>query len=242
MTVWSPKMDHGYAQVWSSDDMGRDSRALDWLPVDIGRNGKTQLVQIWSKDNKLRMTMWVPQANGSYSSKFLDFNTMDMGQRSDVWLTMGGRLQPQILRMWNNEGKLAMRVWEANTAGSFAQAWSSNDMGGYLHVMLTNDKIDQYRWLPLFDQQGNPIPSGSMLQTFDVNGDGLTDLVQIVDGVVHVYIRKGLKRDLLTTITDRGHRYQLRMLHSLMAACTALLGGLALTTPRSHPIQVVHTS
>ena len=204
MTVWSPKMDHGYAQVWSSDDMGRDSRALDWLPVDIGRNGKTQLVQIWSKDNKLRMTMWVPQANGSYSSKFLDFNTMDMGQRSDVWLTMGGRLQPQILRMWNNEGKLAMRVWEANTAGSFAQAWSSNDMGGYLHVMLTNDKIDQYRWLPLFDQQGNPIPSGSMLQTFDVNGDGLTDLVQIVDGVVHVYIRKGLKRDLLTTITDRG--------------------------------------
>ena len=42
------------------------------------------------------------------------------------------------------------------------------------------------------------------LQAFDANGDGLADLIQTVNGVVHVYIRQGIKPDLLVRIQDRG--------------------------------------
>lgn len=50
----------------------------------------------------------------------------------------------------------------------------------------------------------SPIPNGQSLEALDVNGDGLMDLIQIVNGDIHIYVRQGLKRDLLNGINDRG--------------------------------------
>jgi hypothetical protein len=56
----------------------------------------------------------------------------------------------------------------------------------------------------------SPIPPGQFLQAFDANGDGLMDLIQVVNGDIHVYLRQGLKRDLLTGINDRGAQISVR--------------------------------
>ncbi|WP_187345105.1 RHS repeat-associated core domain-containing protein [Cystobacter ferrugineus] len=55
-----------------------------------------------------------------------------------------------------------------------------------------------------------PIPLGDegnyygqkLSKLLDANGDGQTDLVQVVNGEVHLYLRRGIKPDLLTHITD----------------------------------------
>lgn len=79
---------------------------------------------------------------------------------------------------------------------------------GELVVMLTNNEPGEpYRWLKLHIQKNRDdgfINSGSNLQTFDVNGDGRMDLVQIVGGRIRGYIRNGDQPDLLTGISDRG--------------------------------------
>ena len=205
MIVWGPNADGSYSQMWSSDDMGQGSGAIAWLPVRMKSDHKTQIAQLWNHSGKLGMIVWGPNADGSYSQMW---SSDDMGQgfAAVKWLTAD--LQPgsetRILQMWGNTQKLGMNVWVPHSNGSYAQAWGSSDMAGYLYVMLTHDSADQFRSLPLVDQHGYPIPSGSKLQAFDVNGDGLMDLVQIVDGVVHVYIRKGSKRNLLAGILDRG--------------------------------------
>ena len=88
--------------------------------------------------------------------------------------------------------------------------------GSTLHALLTygNGSDGSLSALPLLsavpllarssDQTVNPIPAGSNLEAFDVNGDGLIDLVQTVNGSIHVYIRQGPRPDLMSTIADRG--------------------------------------
>jgi RHS repeat-associated protein len=62
----------------------------------------------------------------------------------------------------------------------------------------------------LVDQNLNPIPTGTGLQAFDANGDGLADFIQVVNGTIHVYVRRGGKRDLLTSANDRGAQILVR--------------------------------
>ena len=81
-----------------------------------------------------------------------------------------------------------------------------------LYALLSHDQqlSDQNQYpisfsmVLLQDQNQNCIPYGKELHAFDANGDGLMDLVQIVNGTIHVYIRQGSKPDLLTEILDRG--------------------------------------
>ncbi|WP_301340977.1 RHS repeat-associated core domain-containing protein [Corallococcus carmarthensis] len=49
-------------------------------------------------------------------------------------------------------------------------------------------------------QQGNA--GANLSQTLDANGDGLADLVQVVNGTLHVYLRKSPPAGLLTAIVD----------------------------------------
>src|SRR5438874_948819 len=156
--------------------MGQGSGAVQWLPVRMQRDRKTQIAQLWNNQGRLAMIIWQPNPDGSYSGIW---GSNDMGQGSGAvqWLTAGvhPNSQTRILQMWNNQQKLAMIVWAPQFDGSYYQAWGSNDMAGYLYVMLTQDSTDQYRSLPLVDVHGYPMRSGANLQAFDVNGDGLMD-------------------------------------------------------------------
>jgi hypothetical protein len=58
----------------------------------------------------------------------------------------------------------------------------------------------------LLRQRGGPLDVGygqRMTQLLDANGDGLTDIVQVVDGRLHLYLRKGKKPDVILHIRTR---------------------------------------
>jgi RHS repeat-associated protein len=79
-----------------------------------------------------------------------------------------------------------------------------------LHALLSNRGAshDDYslELVDLTDQNLKIISKGTGLVTLDANGDGQMDLAQIVGGTIHVYIRQGMKADLLSGIVDRGAR------------------------------------
>jgi RHS repeat-associated protein len=90
---------------------------------------------------------------------------------------------------------------------------------GFLHASLTGQYNPDQPWLgfgdvQVMDQNQKPIPAPvcknapcrctPCMWAFDVNGDGLTDLITVLDGTIHVYVRQGQKRDLLVNILDRG--------------------------------------
>lgn len=105
----------------------------------------------------------------------------------------------------NGVGRIdSVAVLDYDGNGTQDMVFSGETFAAYLSVMRTSERGGAYLFVPLKNQHGKFIRAGSNLQTFDVNGDGLMDLVQIVDGVIHVYIRQGMRRDLLQTISDRG--------------------------------------
>jgi RHS repeat-associated protein len=79
--------------------------------------------------------------------------------------------------------------------------------GSFLYALVTQDLTHDYKTIPILDQNGQRIKGGSSLQALDVNGDGLPDLVQVLNGTIHVYLRRGTKPDLITQITDRGAQF-----------------------------------
>jgi RHS repeat-associated protein len=273
MNIWVPNANYSYSLAWTSGDMGQGSGADAWVPIDMFGDGKTEIAQFWHKGNKLSIIVWGPNSNNSYTqigggdtnqdlarystylpvhmpgrknaitqlwdnnnelainvwvpdankSFSLGWQSNDMGQGSGALAWVAADLvrgnQTRIVQFWNsnpatNVHKLGMIVWVPHFDGSYSQAWGSSDMGSYLYALLTEDN-GRYKSVPLLDQTGNPIRSGSNLpvwplgsgsnlQVFDVNGDSLMDLVQILDGDIHVYLRNGIKRDLLTEVIDRG--------------------------------------
>ncbi|HYK36953.1 RHS repeat-associated core domain-containing protein [Alloacidobacterium sp.] len=207
--VWRPNSNNTYSRIGGGDTNQDFVPTMRWLPVHMpGR--KNAITQVWDNQNQnqLGMNVWVPDANNSFS---IGWQSINMGQGSGgEWVTadlIRGN-QTRIVQLWNsnpalNVHKLGMIVWVPHFDDSYSQAWGSSDMGSYLYALLTGDN-GHYQSTPLLDQMGNPIRSGSNLRVFDANGDGLMDLVQILDGDIHVYVRDGIKRDLLTEVVDRG--------------------------------------
>ena len=77
--------------------------------------------------------------------------------------------------------------------------------GSRLHAILTGQSPKE---IQLLNQSKQPIAagtclepqSGACLQAFDGSENGSTDLIQTVNGTMHVYARRGQKRDLLANI------------------------------------------
>jgi RHS repeat-associated protein len=70
-------------------------------------------------------------------------------------------------------------------------------------ISLVSRDGNQFESVPLVDDKNRSIPVGTNLAVLDANGDGLSDFAQIVNGDLHVYIRRGQRRDLLTGVNDR---------------------------------------
>jgi RHS repeat-associated protein len=79
--------------------------------------------------------------------------------------------------------------------------------GSGVHVLLTSNGTIHLA-ADLVRDDGQPIPGGRGLQKLDLNGDGLTDLVQILgegpNSSVVAYVRKGGRGDQLQSVRDRG--------------------------------------
>jgi len=229
MNVWAPNANYSYSLPWSSSDMGQGSGAVQggWVKVDMQGDGRTEIAQLWNSGGNLGFIIWAPNADFSFSQVCCAGDTGHQLESEVIeWLPvdMHGDGKTQIVQIWANNSSLdpqfaglGMNVWSPKPDYSYSAAWSSSDMGSYLYALLTRDS--QYRSVPLLDQNGNPIRAGSMggevfgrslqrpgprIQALDLNGDGLMDLVQILDGDIHVYIRQGKKPDLLENINDRG--------------------------------------
>jgi RHS repeat-associated protein len=205
MVVWSPDNSGGYSVQWGSGELGEGSGALAWLPVHTRRSGATQLVQLWNNRGRLAMLVWGPQADGSYAKTW---SSDDLGQGSGAvaWMTAesSSGSETRIVQIWKNNERLGINVWSPHAGDSYSSAWKSSDMSSYLYAMLAAADGVDYRFEPLIDQAGYPIRSGANLQTLDLDGDGRADLAQVVDGDIHLYMRRGSKADLLTHIDDRG--------------------------------------
>src|SRR5260370_591800 len=141
--VWVPKSDYSYSLAWGPTDMGQGSGAVEWLPVDMHGDGRTEVVQLWSYNNKLSMTVWAPnqpgQPDNSYSWAW--GGDTQQGSAAVKWLPvdMHGDGKTQIVQLWDNNNSLGMNVWGPKSDYSYSLAWSSSDMGSYLYALLTQD-------------------------------------------------------------------------------------------------------
>ncbi|QSQ27350.1 hypothetical protein JY651_21645 [Pyxidicoccus parkwayensis] len=87
--------------------------------------------------------------------------------------------------------------------------------------------------IPVGRSVGNSTPGSYRLsQVMDANGDGLTDLAQVVNGTLHVYTRQGMPPALLTSVSDSlGARVEFG--YKPMTDASVYTRGTACTAPQT---------
>lgn len=218
----------GYTTAFSSSNMGAGSPAVAWRTGDADGDGRTDLIQLWNNNGWLGLTVFRSTGTG-YS---LWFNNSNMGQGSPAraWLTgdMDGDGRTDIFQPWNNNGTLGLIAYRATGTG-YATAFASGNMGqgSGAFAWLVGDMDGDGRsdifqpfnnsgalgmivyrssgtgFATAFASGNLGAGSGSALwQTGDLNGDGLTDILQ---GRKHdwtdinVYLSNGTSYSFLDT-------------------------------------------
>ncbi len=218
----------GYTTAFSSSNMGAGSPAVAWRTGDADGDGRTDLIQLWNNNGWLGLTVFRSTGTG-YS---LWFNNPNMGQGSPAraWLTgdMDGDGRTDIFQPWNNNGTLGLIAYRATGTG-YATAFASGNMGqgSGAFAWLVGDMDGDGRsdifqpfnnsgalgmivyrssgtgFATAFGSGNIGAGSGSVLwQTGDLNGDGLTDILQGRNHDwtdVNVYLSNGTGYSFLDT-------------------------------------------
>jgi FG-GAP-like repeat len=193
----------GYTTAFASSNMGAGSPAVAWRTGDADGDGRTDLIQLWNNNGWLGLTVFRSTGTG-YA---LWFNNPNMGQGSTAraWLTgdMDGDGRTDIFQPWNNNGTLGLIAYRATGTG-YATAFASSNMGqgSGAFAWLVGDMdgdgrsdifqpfnsgalgLIVYRssgtgFATAFSSGNIGVGSGSVAwQTGDLNGDGLTDILQ----------------------------------------------------------------
>src|SRR5260370_28333579 len=66
MTLWAPNASSSFSEAWESRDLSQGSGAVAWLTVDMQGDGRTEIVQLWSYQNKLSIFVWAPNSDDGY--------------------------------------------------------------------------------------------------------------------------------------------------------------------------------
>ena len=184
--------------------------ALEFLPVRMTGDEKTQIVLLWDNNGRLGLIVCSPQPNGSYASSW---GTDNIGQGSGALtflpVTMNGDGKTQIVQLWDNNGRLGLIVYSPQSNGSYLYSWGTDNIGQgsgaltFLPVTMYGDGKTQI--VQLWDNNGrlglivySPQPNGSYASSWGtdnigqgsgaltflpvtMNGDGKTQIVQLWD-------------------------------------------------------------
>lgn len=208
MVLYAPQPGGGYAATWSRQDLGQGAGAIDFLPVTMSGDGRTQLVQLWNNAGRLGLIVYGPQPDGSYDEIW---GTADAGHAADALaflpVRMKGDGRAQILQLSGNaSSRLGYTVYSPKADGSYALSWSGTSVQGagairFLPVSMHGDGRTQVA--QLWNNGGRlgliihePQPDGSYASGWGtgdlgqgadalafmpvtMNGDGKTQIVQL---------------------------------------------------------------
>src|SRR6185437_2002532 len=104
--------------------------ALAWLAGDFTGSGKTEIAQPWDNNGRLGLIVYGADSGGSLATIF---GAADMGQGSGAlaWLAgdCTGSGKTEIAQPWDNNGRLGLIVYGADSGGSLATIFGAADMG-----------------------------------------------------------------------------------------------------------------
>jgi ABC-type transporter MlaC component len=110
----------------------------------------------------------------------------------------GQRVDPSILVAdLNSDGKQDLIFVGGQNGNTHPFALLGNDLGFQTPFYL---KDQDGNYLPLPDKRAPDAPPLAVLA--DINGDGLIDLVEVVNGKVHVYLRMENQPDVITRVVE----------------------------------------
>src|SRR6185437_8438096 len=118
------------ATVFGSGDMGRSDEARAGLAGDFTGSGKTEIAQPWDNNGRLGLIVYGADSGGSLATVF---GAADMGQGSGAlaWLAgdFTGSGKAEVAQPWDNNGRLGLIVYGADSGGSLATVFGAADMG-----------------------------------------------------------------------------------------------------------------
>ena len=118
------------ATIFGSGDMGQGPGALAWLTGDFTGSGKTEIAQPWDNNGRLGLIVYGADSGGNLATIF---GSGDMGQGPGAlaWLTgdFTGSGKTEIAQPWDNNGRLGLIVYGADSGGNLATIFGSGDMG-----------------------------------------------------------------------------------------------------------------
>jgi RHS repeat-associated protein len=158
-----------------------DEPAPSILVNSGGQFGSAQLQdQLTEHENKynIRIGQWW-QYSHDPGIRILDFN---LDGRQDILLVDNGAIRDGTINPPAPRDKLAVLV-STNTG-------------------LQPRELDIPVGDPTDDVAGVGVYNYDLSRLLDLNGDGLTDLIQVVDGKIRLYVRQGQRPDMLTSVTD----------------------------------------
>ena len=150
---------------------------LALLPMDVNGDGMTDLVQPWENNKKLSILTYLSNSNGF--NEGVNFNSSQgSGNLALLPMDVNGDGMTDLVQPWKNNKKLSILTYLSNGNG-FNEGVNFNSSQGSGNLAL----------LPM-----------------DVNGDGMTDLVQPWKNnkklSILTYLAKNSNQDLLFTITN----------------------------------------
>ncbi|WNG48092.1 hypothetical protein F0U60_31090 [Archangium minus] len=141
--------------VWRSNGTGYEAfadtsgvqmgvGAVKFLAVDVNKDKRTDIVQLWNNNGTLAMSLHQSYGN-RYTTSWTA--TMPAGVGAVEWLTGDADAdgQTDIFQLWNNFGSLGLIVWRSNGAGYEPFADTSGIAAGvgavkFLAVDVNKDK------------------------------------------------------------------------------------------------------
>ncbi|AKJ30753.1 RHS repeat-associated core domain-containing protein [Caldimonas brevitalea] len=160
----------------------------------------------------------------AYQKKFTD----PVGEISPTFDVPAGRTVDVGVRPfdYNQDGRMDLLV------GDNGQRLGGGPRRSTLVVLESNDTGFNTRRLnigigdsTLLGPRGGPWDRGHgqrMLQLLDANGDGLTDIVQVLGGRLHLYLRKGRKPDALVAVAARPQSPGIQITYAAIGADPSL--------------------
>ena len=207
MIVYTPTADGDFAVSWQNPNMDQGPGAVKFIAADVNGDGKTEIVQFWDNKGRLAVIVYVPNRFGGYDLGFTD-GDVGAGSGAITFLTadVNGDGHEEVVQLWDNNGKLGMIVYAISNKSCTIE-WNEGDLGtgsGAIDFLTGDfDGSGKTSIVQLWDNGGqlgmalftptadggyrlawnNPnLGQGSGAVAFltgDVNGDGLTDIIQL---------------------------------------------------------------
>ncbi|NER95557.1 MAG: hypothetical protein F6J86_17230 [Symploca sp. SIO1B1] len=169
--------------VTTNTDAGMLNLTKSWLPMNVNRDGLTDLVRVWNKKGKITISTYFSEGNNFSENRITaETNTSFVNEtRELLTIDVNGDNLTDVVRLWNNNSKLSISTY-------FSKGNTFDTQG-----VTVNTNTDS-------------LSSSQPILSMDVNGNGETDLVKLLEKgdelSLITHFANVLNRDLLTTITN----------------------------------------